>query len=141
MLKMNLFDWEEFGRWWEQARHTPQSAERDAKEGDFAWACFKAQQAGEYAVKGLLRGFGKRLAGHSVGKLVGELETLGLNPPPELLRAGKALDFFYIPTRYPDAFPSGSPHEYYTEETAREALRHAQEILDWTREIAREAGT
>ncbi len=140
MSVVNLFDRVEFERWWNQAQHTLQSAERDAHEGDFAWACFKAQQAGEYALKGLLRGFGKRLAGHSVNRLLGELAALGLKPSPELVRAGKALDFFYIPTRYPDAFPSGSPHEYFSEETAKEALHHARQVLDWTLEVAREAG-
>ena len=38
------------------------------------------------------------------------------------------LSKFYIPTRYPDAFPGGSPYEFYTREEAEESLRLAEKV-------------
>ena len=40
----------------------------------YNWCCFKAQQAAEYAVKGLLYGFGIMAYGHSVMNLVGRVK-------------------------------------------------------------------
>ncbi|MFZ8813833.1 MAG: HEPN domain-containing protein [Thermus aquaticus] len=40
-------DWEEFGRPSSQARHTLDSARRDAEEGDYDWAAFRALEAVE----------------------------------------------------------------------------------------------
>ncbi|HIC93237.1 MAG TPA: HEPN domain-containing protein [Anaerolineae bacterium] len=62
----SLFDQDEFFRWMRQAEHTLTSAQRDAAEGDYSWACFKAQQAAEYAAKALLRGLGLPAFGHSI---------------------------------------------------------------------------
>jgi len=52
------------------ARRTLESARRDVEGGDYNWACFKAHQAAEFAVKGLLYGVGKPARGHSVFKLL-----------------------------------------------------------------------
>ncbi len=46
----------------------------------------------------------------------------------------RALDAHYIPAWYPDAYPEGSPHEYYTQARAAEALRAAEDILKWAEE-------
>lgn len=73
---MNLFDEPEHLRWWDQCELTLGSAERDHLSGDHDWASFKAQQAAEYAVKGLLRGTGRAAVGHSVLRFVEELEQL-----------------------------------------------------------------
>ncbi len=51
-------DFEEWARWRSQARHTLASGWQDLKEGDYDWASFKAHQAAEFALKGLLRGLG-----------------------------------------------------------------------------------
>jgi HEPN domain-containing protein len=47
------------------------------------------------------------------------------------LSRGKLLDRHYIAPRYPDAYPGGSPFEFYDEETARQALEAARSLLDW----------
>ena len=48
-----------------------------------------------------------------------------------LLNAGKTLDQYYIPTRYPDALaPPAVPFESYTEVQAKEAIDLAKAILD-----------
>lgn len=127
-------DLDEFRRWLAQAQHTLASAEKDLQEGDFDWACFKAQQAGEYALKGLLRGLGKPAYGHSTKRLLESLEAAGVTVSQELLEAAQELDIHYVPARYPDAYPEGSPFEYYNSKRAREALQAAQRILAWIQE-------
>jgi Uncharacterized conserved protein related to C-terminal domain of eukaryotic chaperone, SACSIN len=124
-------DREEFGRWLSQARHTLDSARRDAEEGDYDWAAFKAQQAAEYALKGLLRGLGRPAYGHALSRLLEGLREAGVEVPETLLEAAKEPDLHYIPARYPDAYPEGSPHLYYTARRASEALEAAETILAW----------
>jgi len=58
MAKLSIFDQEEYRRWMKQAEATLSSAKRDKDYGDYNWCCFKAQQAAEFAVKGLLYGVG-----------------------------------------------------------------------------------
>jgi len=130
------FDREEYKRWMLQAEHTLASARRDLSEGDFNWACFKAQQAAEYALKGLLYGVGVSATGHSILRLLRSLEKLGLETGEELLTAARLLDRHYIPTRYVNAHAVGSPFEFYDEPTGREAIRAAEAILKFVREVA-----
>jgi HEPN domain-containing protein len=125
----SLFDEEEFFRWMRQAEHTLASAQRDAAEDDYAWACFKAQQAAEYATKALLRGLGLPAFGHSVLGLVGEIEKQGLPITEDIRLCARTLDRHYIPPRYPDAYPAGSPFEFYDRKTAEEAISCAQAVL------------
>ncbi|MCL5047033.1 MAG: HEPN domain-containing protein [Actinobacteria bacterium] len=48
---------------------------------------------------------------------------------PKIDRAARELDLHYIPSRYPDAFPSGTPFEYYDRAKGEEALGWAGAIL------------
>jgi len=130
---MRLFDDDEFGRWWSQAEDTLRSAESDLRSGHHNWACFKCQQAAEYATKAVLRGVGRPATGHSVLQLLEELKTLGSPVTPELESSARTLDRLYIPTRYPNAHAAGSPFEFYDESTSRQAMACAQTILDFVR--------
>ncbi len=60
----------EYQRWIKSARYTLESARRDYKAGDYVWACFKAHQAGEKAVKALLWGVGSPKIGHAITRLL-----------------------------------------------------------------------
>lgn len=126
-----LFDADEFKKWFRQAENTLQSARHDLKSKDYNWACFKAQQAAECSLKALLRGFGRVVVGHSVLKFIEELEKLKIHTAQSLKESGSALDKHYIPARYPNAFPSGSPFEFYTNTIAKGALKDAQYILNF----------
>jgi len=53
--------------------------------------------------------------------------------PEELIQKAEHLDRFYIPTRYPNAWPSGAPHKHYTRDDADLALRYAKEVLDFVK--------
>ncbi len=129
------FDRKEFERWRSQAENTLQSAREDSKQKRFNWSCFKAQQAAEYSVKGLLYGLGASPTGHSLVKLLERVKNRGFNVGG-VLRQARTLDRHYIPTRYPNAHPEGAPYEYYDEATAEEALESAETVLNFVDQAA-----
>ena len=49
--------------------------------------------------------------------------------PKNMIDDAKLLDMYYIPTRYPNGFPSGKPADYFTERHAREAINAADRII------------
>lgn len=128
-----MIDAPEFQRWFNQAVHTYSSAKKDYEDEDFGWACFKCQQAAECALKALLRGAGKLGIGHSLLKLTQEIEALDIDVD-EIRKCSLTLEKFYIPTRYPDAYPEGSPFEFYDAEEAEKALDSCQTIIEFVKE-------
>jgi HEPN domain-containing protein len=119
---------EEWQRYRRQAWHSLDSALRDIANGDFDWAAFKAQQAAELAVKGFLRASVEYVTGHSLLKLFAHF---GADVPDEIIRCSKELDKVYIPSRYPDAYDSGSPLDYFDEAAAQASVECARRILEW----------
>jgi HEPN domain-containing protein len=115
-----MFNHAEWSRYLSQARHTLASARRDIDDGDFAWACFKSQQAAEMAAKGLIRACGGLATGHSVVSL---LQAAVDEVPAGVAHCARELDKVYILTRYPDVYDAGSPHEYFDH---RDATAHVE---------------
>lgn len=114
--------------WLDEATGDLEHARADMLGGFHNWACFSAQQAGEKAIKAVFQGMGAEAWGHSVADLLKELAKK--HPlPEELLDAALELDKAYIPTRYPNAHPSGSPRSRYTKEEARRLIEYAESIL------------
>jgi HEPN domain-containing protein len=72
--------------------------------------------------------------GHTVTVLIGNLPPEVGQPPKSLLDYARMLDKHYIPTRYPNGFDSGAPTDFYTEEEAQAAIRHAEAILEFCRD-------
>jgi HEPN domain-containing protein len=130
-----MFDKEEYERWIKQADYTLKSAKRDKDAKDFSWACFKAHQAAGFAIKALLYGLGIMSYGHSLKKLF-EYLSQKIEIPNEILRFAKILDRHYIPTRYPNAYYEGSPFEFYEEKDAEEAIKSAESIINFIRDVA-----
>lgn len=102
-----MFDCEEAARWLRQAEYTLRSDESDERLGFYAWACFKAHQVAEYALKALLRGAGLESFGYDLLSLWSKARRIcteleGLKDCITLLNK------LYIPTRYPDAWASPS---------------------------------
>lgn len=126
---------EEWQRYCRQSRHTLESAQRDCDEGDHAWACFKAQQAAELALKGYLRATREYVTGHSVTRLLAMFDEHEVD---KFTKCARDLDKVYIPTRYPDVYDAGAPYEYFTKQDAEHSLRCASEILDWLDDCAAE---
>lgn len=134
-----MLDKQEFDRWMKQAEHNLLSAERDATAGDYAWACFKAQQAAETAVKALLLGLGQPARGHSILVLLRQVADLQILVPASLFEIAKRLDRIYIPSRYPNAYPTGSPFEFYNVADAQQAIADAGQVINFVRETFRNA--
>jgi HEPN domain-containing protein len=115
--------------WISQAERDLAHAQHALEDQDFEWACFAARQASDRALKAVFQSIGARvIVGHSLRDLMMEFKR-SQDVPEELVEAARVLDRHYIPTRYPDAHPSGAPYQYYTEKEAAEAIRYASEII------------
>ena len=57
-------------------------------------------------------------------------QALGNGWPPEATQAAARLSRHYIPTRYPDAHPSGAPSSHYTEADSIQAEGDARCIFE-----------
>lgn len=126
-----MLDREEFQRWYAQAEHTMASSRRDAGAGDHDWACFKAQQAAELALKALLRAMGRPAMGHGLLHLLDRIANEGVSVDADVAEAARNLEFHYIPARYPYAFPTGAPYQYYGRDQADQAIAAAARVLTW----------
>lgn len=54
-----------------------------------------------------------------------------------IMTYARELDRHYIPSRYPNAFPSGTPHEAYDNIISKRALNAAKEIIKFVEDIFR----
>ncbi len=123
-------DSDEFDRWMKQAKHTLRLVQADLEVEGYDWACFKSQQACEFALKALLRGLGRQAFGHNILLFYRQVsEICGGNE--EIEDCVSYLDKLYIPPRYPDAFPEGSPANHFTKRDALRAKECAEKIIDW----------
>lgn len=123
-----MLDEEEYRRWMRASEGALRSAMGDLEREDHNWACFKAHQSAEFAVKALLHGLGLPAHGHSVSGLLGRVPE-GLEARLAIEEA-KGLDKYYVPTRYPNAWAEGIPEDYYTGGDARGAIELARNIID-----------
>ncbi|MCX7023673.1 MAG: HEPN domain-containing protein [Spirochaetes bacterium] len=95
------------------------------------WAvvCFTAQQVAEKSLKAIALHRGVlQVKSHSTKEIAAALEISG-----HLDEKARILDQYYITTRYPDAFPSGAPFEYFVERQALESIQFAQAFVDRAR--------
>jgi HEPN domain-containing protein len=120
--------------WIDAAQGDLEHAKNDVQGSFYNWACFSAQQSAEKAVKAVFQRMGAEAWGHSVSDLLKELSTR-YHIPQELMDFGLELDKAYIPTRYPNAHPSGSPRNRYTKEEALRATTHAERILNFCSDL------
>jgi len=98
----------------------------------YAHACFHAQQSGEKAMKAVWYFSDADPWGHSIKKLLNDLEGVDLkifHELKDLEKSATILDRFYITTRYPNGLPDLTPEEAYLEEDAISCLDHAKKIL------------
>jgi HEPN domain-containing protein len=117
--------------WLSQARSDLAHARNDLTDGFFDWACFSAQQAAEKAVKALLMARGAEPWGHASADLLRSARTI-VAVPDDLIDAALELDKAYISARYPDAHPSGSPHDRYTRGEAQRMVDNATSIVGFS---------
>lgn len=126
---------EEWQRWLDEARWDLETAKILHQNGRYNAACFYAHQAGEKAVKALLYGLNEAAWGHSIRILLERyVEKSGDHHAEDLLNEARELDRHYIPSRYPNAHPSGTAHEAYDLETSKNAINCAERILRYVSE-------
>lgn len=137
---MGLLDVNEYRRWMSQAVKTLELVEADIAFEGYSWACFKAQQAAEYALKATLYLFGEPAFGRDLVGLARRAEKLCGSLPESVWDCIYMLDKMYIPPRYPDAFPEGAPWEHYSRKEAVEARECASRVIEWVGGCASRAG-
>lgn len=125
-------------RWFDEALWDLDTAKILHRERRFNAAAFYSHQAAEKACKALLYGVNEAPWGHSVRELLTRYYSrLGEPPPDDLMTYARELDRHYIPSRYPNAHPSGTPHEAYDEETSRRALDAAERVIQHVKNLLR----
>ncbi len=116
--------------WIDEAKGDLDHAKSDLKHGFYNWACFSAQQSSEKAVKAVFQKLHAEAWGHSVADLLTELSKTHA-VPESLIDLALQLDKAYIPARYPNAHPSGSPRSRFVEEEARRLIGYAEKIFEF----------
>jgi HEPN domain-containing protein len=131
----------EASRWLLQAEDDLRFVEWIAHEGGFYdKACFIAQQAGEKVLKACLYATGKRIVlGHSLYEMINELGQKE-KMFQKLAEEAKRLDRFYIPARYPNGLPGGSPFQTFTSNDLADALNDANKVCKVARKFLTSVG-
>lgn len=115
-------------------------AEEDLKLAQIAFdgniyhgTCFHAQQVVEKAIKAYLSSKGHRIPKiHSLTGLLDSDEKIK-EEFKELIEEIEFLDQFYIPTRYPDAFPGSLLEGLPNQKDGEKALENAEKILNFVK--------
>jgi len=134
--------------WVKQSIYTLAASKWDLEGGFHSWACFKAQQAAELALKGYC--VAKHIAYdkcHSVREAIllaarVPREKWGCARGEDLYEIAKGnkgmlnfmaqaerLDRFYMVSRYPDTLPAGIPADFFSRQDAMEAYKDARLIV------------
>ena len=115
---------EESKRWLDEALWDLETAKILHKNARYNAACFYAQQAAEKAMKALLYGLNEASWGHSIRILLERyIERTEDDEAKPLLSDARELDRHYIPSRYPNAHPSGTAYEAYNQKHRKMRLR------------------
>jgi HEPN domain-containing protein len=114
------------GDWLRQAEEELAWAKDAFAVKRWASVCFTAQQVAEKCLKAIAIARGAaQVKSHSIREI-----AIALGIDGDLDEKARILDQYYITTRYPDAFATGAPFEYFIERQAREALEFALAFVD-----------
>lgn len=114
-------------RWLTFAREDLRMAELAMAEALWNQVCFHVQQCVEKILKAWLADSGETPP--RTHRIIDLVELLGDARLVGLIDDVRALDRFYIPTRYPDALPGALPEGLPGENEAREALDLARQVM------------
>jgi len=125
--------YERYRDWLEEAVDDLEAAKGLFQLGKWSKVCFFTHQAVEKALKALcIKSLGVYLHTHSVARLLDEVKRAANISEDLALRAGR-LDRYYVPTRYPNAWPALPPYKHYSRDDAEEALRIAVEVVGFVK--------
>ena len=117
-------------RWLSQAENDLSAAHLMVDGGFYAQACFMCHQVAEKALKALAYYRGDRyVTGHSLLGLLQEISGTYADMAQFEDFMG-ILNQYYVPTRYPDALPGGTPFETYNLRQAQEAADGVSRLVD-----------
>ncbi|MEM2998409.1 MAG: HEPN domain-containing protein [Thermoproteota archaeon] len=131
---------DEASRWFKEGVWDLETARILHDAGRYNAAAYYSHQAAEKAAKALLYLVNEAPWGHSVRILLekfAEKKNLTIN---ELLQYARELDRHYVPSRYPNAHPAGTPHEAYDEATSRKAVEAAERLISFAKLFIEERG-
>ena len=117
--------------WLAQAEHDLEQAAASRKDGRHDWACFASHQAAEKAVKALHLARGQQAWGHAISLLLSELPE---TPPEDLIDKGRALDSFYVGTRYPNGHLQGAAYVHFGDLQSDQGLCYAGDVIKFVRQ-------
>jgi HEPN domain-containing protein len=83
-----------------------------------------------------MKRFGRYEEVHSVADLLRIVREF-IPMDESIILMGNRPDSFYIPTRYPNAWPTGAPHKRYVKRDAEEAVSYASTIFRFVEESIR----
>lgn len=131
-----MLDEPEFDRWWQTADSSLETAHLAHEYGAYHHACLHGEQAAQQVVKGLLHGVGASsdARGQDLSALGRAAEdALGAALLEDVWEALARLSRHYLPSRYPDALPGGTPLDHYTSADSAQALNDATLVSDFVR--------
>ena len=120
--------------WLDQAEGDLKAARDLCDTGNYAWSCFASQQSAEKSLKAILESLAIPSIGRNLLPLASTVSEK-IKVPDSVKSACKRLNRFYIPTRYPNAFPSGAPVHMYDKEDAVQALKDAEEVFNFAKKV------
>lgn len=123
----------EAARWIDQAARDLDDGRILEQASRHNTACFLAQQAAEKALKAYLYRQGATLVlGHGVGELC--RQAAGQEPGfRSVEQDADGLDKYYVPTRYPNSLPGGTPYRAFQAIDSAAALAAAERIIAFVR--------
>jgi HEPN domain-containing protein len=128
----------EYERWLRTATSNRDAAGREAEAGAHHVACSLAEQAAQCSLKGFLHGVGaaQDAYGHGLVRLAEHVaEQVETDLKPDLRAGLQRLAQSYLPARYPDALPEGSPPEAYGPEHSEQSLDDADATMTFVHEL------
>lgn len=120
-------------RWLKTAEADLETAVVLLQNNKYPHSCFHSQQAGEKAMKAVWYLLEADPWGHSIKKLIQNLENVDVNTKKkfeEVTKNAILLDRYYIPTRYPNGLPDLTPEEAFLEEDAKMCIDNAGKIIE-----------
>ncbi|MEW5693950.1 MAG: HEPN domain-containing protein [Candidatus Hydrogenedentota bacterium] len=130
-----------FKRWFASSKDDLDAANWMMEGGFYHNACFFSQQCIEKALKAYLYLQGERnIWGHSTYLVA--LSCCNYNDNfSTFFEDFKKIDRFYIPTRYPNGIPAGTPRENYIKSDSLYAISIAEKLIQFINSIITDANS